>query len=183
MIIRKKFRFEGAHIVRNCTSQRCRENIHGHSYEVEVFVKSDSLDHGFMVMDFILLSKTGEFIHSFDHSYTLWDKEIEEVKNAVYRINKRVAEIPVSPSAEGYALLFLYVIDKIISNTQFINGEGNVRLQSVRVHETQSGYAEAFREDLALVGFDLSNILFSKGIKDEWKDKEWWEKLKEICKS
>ena len=180
MIIRKKFRFEGAHIVRNCTSQRCRENIHGHSYEVEVFVKSDSLDQGFMVMDFILLNKTGEFIHSFDHSYTLWDKEVDEVKSAVYRINNRVAEIPISPSAEGYALLFLFVLDKIIANTQFVNGEGNVRLHSVRVHETQSGYAEAFREDLALVNFSLKNILFSRGIKDEWKDKEWWDKFKEI---
>ena len=181
MIIRKKFRFEGAHIVRNCTSQRCRENIHGHSYEVEVFVKSDSLDRGFMVLDFILLNKTGDFIHSFDHSYTLWEKEDEEVKDAVYRINTRVAEIPISPSAEGYALMFLFVIDKIITNAHFVNGEGNVRLNSVRVHETQSGYAEAFREDLALVDFKLNDILFSNGIKDEWKDKEWWNKLKEIA--
>lgn len=180
MIIRKKFRFEGAHIVRNCTSQRCRENIHGHSYEVEVFVKSDALDQGFMVMDFILLNKTGEFIHSFDHSYTLWDKETEDVKEAIYKINKRVAEIPVSPSAEGYALLFLYVIDKIIANTRFVNGEGQVILHSVRVHETQSGYAEAFREDLSLVNFNLNNILFSKGIKEEWKDKEWWDRFKAI---
>lgn len=46
MIIRKQFKFEGAHIVRNCTSQRCRENIHGHSYIVEVFITSDKLDHG-----------------------------------------------------------------------------------------------------------------------------------------
>ena len=180
MIIRKKFRFEGAHIVRNCTSKRCRENIHGHSYDVEVLVKSDSLDKGYMVMDFILLNKAGEFIHSFDHSYTLWDKETPEVKDAVYRINTRVAEIPVSPSAEGYALLFLYVTDKIIASTNFRNGEGNVQLHSVRVHETQSGYAEAFREDLAMVNFDLNSIFFSKGIKDEWKDKDWWDKLKEI---
>lgn len=180
MIIRKKFRFEGAHIVRNCTSKRCRENIHGHSYEVEVFVKSDALDRGFMVLDFILLNKSGEFIHSFDHSYTLWDKEDSDVKDAIYRINTRVAEIPVSPSAEGYALLFLYVIDKIIANTHFVNGEGNVMLNSVRVHETQSGYAEAFREDLNLVDFNLRNVMFSKGIKEEWKDKEWWDKLIEI---
>lgn len=180
MIIRKKFRFEGAHIVRNCTSRRCRENIHGHSYEVEVFVKSDSLDKGFMVMDFILLNKTGEFIHSFDHSYTLWNKETKEVKEAVYSINSRVAEVPVSPSAEGYALLFLYTIDKIIRNVDFRNGEGNVILYSVRVHETQSGYAEAFREDLALVNFNLKDILFSKGIKDKWKDAEWWERLNAI---
>ena len=81
------------------------------------------------------------------------------------------------PSAEGYALLFLFVIDKIIANAHFVNGEGNVRLNSVRVHETQSGYAEAFREDLALVDFTLDDILFSYGIKDEWKDKEWWDKL------
>ncbi len=179
MIIRKKFRFEGAHIVRNCTSKRCRENIHGHSYEVEVFVKSDSLDNGFMVMDFILLNKAGEFIHSFDHSYTLWNKENEDVKKAVYRLNTRIAEVPVSPSAEGYALLFLYVLDKIIFNMDFRNGEGNVILHSVRVHETQSGFAEAFREDLGLVNFNLSDIHFSKGIMDEWKDPIWWEQLNE----
>ena len=129
MIIRKKFRFEGAHIVRNCTSKRCRENIHGHSYEVEVFLKSDQLDNGFMVMDFVLLNNAAEFIHSFDHSYTLWEKEADEVKEAIYRINTRVAEIPVSPSAEGYALLFYFVINLIISKTMLVNGEGNVKLQ------------------------------------------------------
>lgn len=181
MIIRKKFRFEGAHIVRNCTSRRCKENIHGHSYEVEIFVKSDTLDKGFMVLDFILLNEAGEFIHSFDHSYTLWDKEPKEVKEAIYSINTRIAEIPVSPTAEGYALLFLYAIDKIIANINFRNGEGNVKLHSVRVHETKSGYAEALREDLALVNFAMKDIFFSKGIKDEWKEREWWERLNEIA--
>jgi len=177
MIIRKKFRFEGAHIVRNCTSQRCRENIHGHSYEVEVFIKSDQLDNGFMVMDFVLLNHVAEFIHSFDHSYTLWDKEADEVKDAMYHINTRVAEIPVSPSAEGYALLFFFVIDRIISNIKLFNGEGNVRLNAVRVHETQSGYAEASTEDLKLVCFTMNDIKFNEGITKEWKDKVWWNQI------
>jgi 6-pyruvoyltetrahydropterin/6-carboxytetrahydropterin synthase len=177
MIIRKKFRFEGAHIVRNCTSQRCRENIHGHSYEVEVFLKSDRLDNGFMVMDFVLLNNVAEFIHSFDHSYTLWDKEADEVKEAIYRINSRVAEIPVSPSAEGYALLFFYVIGHIISRIRLINGEGNVQLNAVRVHETLSGYAEASAEDMELISFTLNDILFNDGIKREWKDKTWWNQI------
>jgi len=180
MIIRKKFRFEGAHIVRNCTSQRCRENIHGHSYEVEVFVKSDQLDNGFMVMDFVLLNNVAEFIHSFDHSYTLWEKEEDEVKEAIYRINTRVAEIPVSPSAEGYALLFFFVINLIISKTRFVNGEGNVILHAVRVHETLSGYAEASAEDLSLVRFNLKDIKFNDGIKREWKDKVWWDQIGEF---
>jgi 6-pyruvoyltetrahydropterin/6-carboxytetrahydropterin synthase len=178
MIIRKTFHFEGAHIVRNCSSVRCRENIHGHSYEVEVFLKSDKLDKGYMVMDFILLDKVSEFIHCFDHSYSLWDKEKTDIKEAVYKINYRIAEIPVSPSAEGYALMFFYVIDKIIKNTSFRNDEGNVQLHSVRVHETKSGYAEAFREDHNLVNFTLDDILFSEGIKKEWKS-PWWENLKE----
>lgn len=180
MIIRKKFRFEGAHIVRNCTSQRCRENIHGHSYEVEVFLKSDQLDNGFMVMDFVLLNTVAEFIHSFDHSYTLWDKESDEVKEAIYRINNRVAEIPVSPSAEGYALLLFFVINRIILKTKFVNGEGNVKLHAVRVHETQSGYAEASAEDLNLVRFALQDVKFNDGIKREWKDKTWWNHIGEF---
>ena len=180
MIIRKKFRFEGAHIVRNCTSQRCRENIHGHSYEVEVFLKSDQLDNGFMVMDFVLLNNVAEFIHSFDHSYTLWDREAGEVKDAIYHINTRVAEIPVSPSAEGYALLFFFVINLIISKTILVNGEGNVKLHAVRVHETQSGYAEASAEDLNLVRFTIQNIKFNDGIKREWKNKSWWNQIEEF---
>lgn len=178
MIIRKQFKFEGAHIVRNCSSQRCRENIHGHSYIVEVFITSDKLDDGFMVMDFCRLNHVKEFIESFDHTYSLWGQENEELKEFVYRYNRRVAEIPVSPSAEGYALMFLYAIDQILQHTPHINGEGNVLLHSVRVHETATGYAEAFREDLQLVNFKIKDIRFSEGITEEWKSSQWWDKLK-----
>ncbi len=178
MIIRKLFKFEGAHIVRNCSSQRCRENIHGHSYLVEVFISSDKLDKGYMVMDFVLLDKVKELIDSFDHSYSLWNTENKDLKDFVYKYNSRVAEIPVSPSAEGYALMFLYVIDKILENTEKLNDEGNVILSSVRVHETSTGYAEAFREDLGLVDFNLDDIIFSEAIQLEWREIEWWNNLK-----
>lgn len=177
MIIRKLFKFEGAHIVRNCSSKHCRENIHGHSYIVEVFLTSDQLDNGYMIMDFCRLDKVKQFIESFDHSYSLWNQETQEFKEFIYRYNKRVAEIPVSPSAEGYALMFLYVIDQILQNTSPANGESNVRLSSVRVHETATGYAEAFREDLSLVHFKSCDIHFSKGVTEEWKEQEWWNQL------
>lgn len=170
MIIRKQFKFEGAHIVRNCSSQRCKENIHGHSYIVEVFITSDRLDQGYMIMDFCRLDKVKEFIESFDHAYSLWNQENQEFKNFISRYNRRIAEIPVSPSAEGYALLFFYVIDQILQYTEKINGEGHVLLHSVRVHETATGYAEAFREDLGLVHFQLKDMLFSSGIISEWKN-------------
>jgi len=182
MIIRKLFKFEGAHIVRNCSSQRCRENIHGHSYLVEVFISSDKLDKGYMVMDFVLLDKVKGLVDSFDHSYSLWNTENKELKDFVYKYNSRVAEIPVSPSAEGYALMLLYVIDKIIDNTEMENEEGNVTLFSVRVHETSTGYAEAFRDDLKLVDFNLDDILFSDAVKSEWSEIEWWNELKQGVK-
>ena len=174
MVIRKLFKFEGAHIVRNCSSHRCRENIHGHSYIVEVFITSDKLDRGYMVMDFVLLDKVKELVDSFDHTYSLWQEESDELKTFVYKYNRRVAEIPVSPSAEGYALLFLYLIDKILQNTEHKNGEGNVQLSSVRVHETATGYAE----DLKLVNFNVHNIRFSEAIREEWKNDQWWEGIK-----
>lgn len=174
MLIRKQFKFEGAHIVRNCYSQRCRENIHGHSYIVEVFIHSDRLDQGYMVMDFGRLDRVKAFIESFDHTYALWNQEQEELKHFIYRYNRRVAEIPVSPSAEGFALLFFYVIDKILQATPRINGEGNRRLSSVRVHETATGYAEAFREDLKLADFGLEDLHFSAAIQEDWTDRDWW---------
>lgn len=161
MIIRKLFRFEGAHLVRNCTSERCRENIHGHSYIVEVFITSDRLDKGCMVMDFSRLARVKEFIDRFDHTYSLWKEEDETFKTFIRKYNKRVAELPVSPSSEGFALLFFYAIDRILQDMEPVNGEGQVRLHSVRVHETATGYAEAFREDLAWVDFTLEDIRFS----------------------
>jgi 6-pyruvoyltetrahydropterin/6-carboxytetrahydropterin synthase len=177
MIIRKQFKFEGAHIVRNCSSLRCRENIHGHSYIVEVFISSNKLDKGYMVMDFTLLDKVKELVDSFDHSYSLWDVEDEELKSFVYKYNSRVVEMPVSPSAEGYALLLAYVTDMIIKNTERANDEGDVRLQSVRVHETATGYAEAFVDDFHMVDFTLDELRFSEAIESEWKDKKWWKDL------
>lgn len=178
MIIRKLFKFEGSHIVRNCSSDHCKQNIHGHSYQVEVFIHSDKLDHGYMAVDFILLDKMKWFIESFDHSYSLWNKEDNAFKNFIYQYNRRIAEIPVSPSAEGYALMFFIVCDAILKNTRFSNGEGNIKLSSVRVHETQTGYAEVFQEDVHLIDFSLDDILFSEGIVVEWKNTDWFNQLK-----
>ena len=161
MVIRKLFKFEGAHIVRRCSSEKCRENIHGHSYVVEVFITSDKLDNGFMLMDFCRLERVKRFIESFDHTYSLWRGEEEDFKAFIYKYNERVAELPVSPSAEGYALLFFYAIDQILQGMEPVNGEGHVQLLAVRVHETATGYAEASREDLAWVHFTLEDIKFS----------------------
>jgi len=178
MIIRKLFKFEGAHIVRDCSSDRCKKSLHGHSYVVEIFFTSNQLDNGQMIVDFGLLKGTiKDFIDSFDHCYSAWKKESEEFLTFITDQSERYVIMPVSPSAEMYSLMFFYVVDQIVQNTIFNNGEGDVQLHSVRVHETDTGYAESFREDLKWWKWDLEDILISQAIKNEWKDSNMWERL------
>jgi len=184
MLIRKLFKFEGAHIVRDCSSERCKKSIHGHSYKVEVFFTSNGLDNGQMVMDFGLMKGTiKDLIDSFDHAYSMWDREKEDFKEFMKDNSCRWIQMPVSPSAEQYSLMLLYIIDKIVQSTHFTNGEKDVEVYSVRVHETDTGYAESFRNDLQWVTYALEDIKFSQGIKDEWHDPEMYEKLKRAVKN
>lgn len=182
MIIRKLFKFEGAHIVRDCSSDRCKKSIHGHSYIVEVKFKSSLLDNAGMVVDFGLLKGTvRDTVDAFDHAYSLWTKEKNDYKTFVKSHSDRWIEMPCSPTAEMYAVMFYAIINKIIKKTQFNNGEKDVELLSVRVHETDTGWAEADQNDYINIwlrgGYSINNIVFSDGIKKEWKDPQMWEKL------
>ncbi len=178
MIIRKKFKFEGAHIVRDCSSDRCKKSLHGHSYVVEVFLSSNKLDFGHMIYDFGLTKGTiKDVIDSFDHAYAMWNKESEEYQTFIKKNSDRYVILPVSPSAECFALTFLFIIDKVLKATQMNNGEGEVFVHSVRVHETETGYAEAFQDDLKWFDFELNDIYFSEAIQQEWKDQEMYTNL------
>ena len=178
MIIRKLFKFNGQHIVRNCSSIRCKESIHSHSYKVEVFFTSEGLDNGQMVMDFGLMKGTiKDLIDSFDHAYSMWNKESDEFKDFIFNNSERWIEMPVSPSAEAYSLMLLFIIDEIVQATEFNNGEQEVQVVSVRVHETDTGYAESFRDDLKQWNFQLREVVFSDGVTREWNDPEMYNKL------
>jgi len=185
MIIRKKFKFEAAHIVRNCSSERCKFSIHGHSYIVEVFFEGNQLDNGGMIMDFGLMKDNiKDFIDSFDHCYQYWNKETKDFIKFIHNNSARWIEMPISPSAENYSLMFLYVIDQMVRATEFRNGEGKVTVSSVRVHETDTGYAEAFQSDLQNYDFmkniNINDIVLSDYVIREWKIPENWLKLKEF---
>ncbi len=165
MIIRKKYKFESAHIVRNCSSIRCSESIHGHSYIVEVFIKSNHLDNGQMVYDFGLMTPIKNFIDRFDHSYVFWKDESSDFKKFIRLFSDRWIEMPLSPTAECFSLIFFKFIDEILNNTKFKNGEKRVELHSVRVHETATGYAECFKNDMHLINkYETEDIKFSESI-------------------
>lgn len=181
MIIRKLFKFENAHIVRNCTSKRCSQSIHGHSYKVELLFKSDNLDRGQMVYDFGLTKLTiKELIDSFDHAITLWGEDNPEYLKDMKKWSRRWIEIPVNPSAEQFSRIFFIIIDKVLNQTIMVNEEKNVTIESIIVHETDTGYAKCDRNDAydeRLGKIDLEKIIFSDGVKEEWSDPFMWDKL------
>jgi 6-pyruvoyltetrahydropterin/6-carboxytetrahydropterin synthase len=181
MIIRKLFKFENAHIVRNCSTQRCSENIHGHSYKVEVLLESNYLDSGQMVYDFGLMKRTiKELIEAFDHSIALWSGDDEVYIRDMKRHSARWVELPVSPSAEQFSRVIYLMVERVLACTGMRNGERDVRLHSIIVHETETGYAQGFGEDAhsKLMGeILLEEIRFSEQVMAEWSDGEIWSKL------
>lgn len=181
MIIRKLFKFENAHIVRNCSTRRCSENIHGHSYKVEVLLESNYLDHGQMVYDFGLTKRyIKELIDAFDHSITLWSGDDPDYIAAMKNYSTRWVELPVSPSAEQFARVIYLLTERVLECTGMVNGERNVVLHSIIVHETDTGYAQGFKEDAysELMGrIALEDICFSEQVQNEWSDPELWGKL------
>ncbi|NOQ30999.1 MAG: 6-carboxytetrahydropterin synthase QueD [Helicobacteraceae bacterium] len=183
MIIRKLFKFENAHIVRGCSSVKCRESIHGHSYKVELLFESNFLDHGAMVYDFGLMKQNiKDLIESFDHAITIWSGDNSEYIESMKKHSSRYVVLPVSPSAEQFSRVIFILVDSLLKLTTTINGEKDVKLHSVIVHETQSGYAQGFREDAYsknMGEIELENIEFSQEVINSWSNKELFENIKE----
>jgi len=181
MLIRKLFKFENAHIVRDCTTQRCSENIHGHSYKIEVLLESNYLDDGQMVYDFGLTKRyIKELIDSFDHAITLWSRDDTKYVEAMKTYSNRWVELPVSPSAEQFSRVIYLLVERVLACTDMQNGEREVKLHSIIVHETETGYAQGFKEDAhsKLMGLvELEDIVFSPQVQSEWSDTALWEKL------
>ncbi len=62
-----------------------------------------------------------------------------------------------------------------------VRGEKEVKLHSVIVHETDTGYAQGFHEDAyskAMGAIELEKIVFSDEVVNGWHDKELFAKIK-----
>ncbi len=76
-------------------------------------------------------------------------------------------------------MIFL-LVERVLACTKMQNGEREVTLHSIIVHETETGYAQGFKEDAhsELMGkILLEDILFSEQVMQEWSDSDLWEKL------
>ena len=182
MIIRKLFKFENAHIVRGCSSVKCRSSLHGHSYKVEILFESNFLDNGQMVYDFGLMKQNMKaLVESFDHAITLWSGDSKEYIADMKKHSSRWVQLPVSPSAEQFSRVIFVMIDALLALTCKVNGENEVKLYSVIVHETDTGYAQCFRDDAYSVqmGYiELEDIIFSDEVKEGFGYANLFEDIK-----
>ena len=174
MIIRKEFRVESSHVVRNCTSHRCSHSVHGHSAVIEVMLEGTKLDNAGMLYDFGLMKSTiKQFIDSSDHCHLIWSKDLEEYKEFFKKTNDRWIELPFNPSAENLSMYYMRGIQNIINHTIMKNGEDpGLKVKGVRYHETTTGWAECGINDINILWSPEWNnkIVYSDGVVRDWSD-------------
>jgi 6-pyruvoyltetrahydropterin/6-carboxytetrahydropterin synthase len=136
MKITKQFRSETAHIVRNAFSERCRFNVHGHSYLYEVSIAGEIEEPSGMVLDFKQLEPIKTFIDQFDHCMVLWDGE-QDLFKEFFKLNfKRVIIMKKNPTAEN----MVCVISRFVSQW-LADAHPDCYLENIRIWETITGSA------------------------------------------
>ena len=134
--IRKMFKFEAAHMLASSYSKCCQQ-LHGHSYKLEVFLTSSKLNNDGMVIDFgELKNQLAGFFDLIDHACFL-----PRSKKKMFRFPPQghIFLCKDIPTAENMAEEFFHVIKLGLKLKK------GIKLEKVRVHETDTGYAEYWK--------------------------------------
>lgn len=156
----KTFGFEAAHQLEHAYTKECHECVHGHSYEVELYLISDRLDNDRMVLDFgCLKGFKDEVMARWDHGVLFHENKrryIEPLIGVIWK-KEKVTFLDVNPTAESmarilYRSLYDYLRERgMLSQTTRDSKQANfgiITVEKVRVRETSTGWAEY--EPLAL---------------------------------
>lgn len=136
--ISKTFSFECSHRLLNSYTKAC-QNIHGHSYKVEVFLKRDStkvlLSNQSTVVDFTKIKEIfkDQIEKEMDHKILLQDGDplINYIPhNQIYIMKDQ--RVPTAECLAVEIFQILYESDQEISSC----------LEKVRVYETETSWAE-----------------------------------------
>lgn len=141
----KEFSFEMAHVLSGYDGL-CR-NVHGHSYRLFVTVKGEpeqdekSPKYG-MVMDFSVLKSIvkEEIVDRLDHAMLVRRNTPQAMQ--LKGIAERIYEVDYQPTCENMVIEFATKIRARLPQ--------NVKLHSVKLHETATSFAEWYAEDEAL---------------------------------
>ena len=142
--ITKIFHFEMAHALDGYDGL-CR-NIHGHSYKLHVTLSgrlsadTTSPKKG-MLMDFsdvkTMVQET--IINQYDHALLLNRQTDSEVIDVLKRHYQKIVTVDYQPTSELLLIHFAETLQDVLPP--------NIKLYSLRLHETETSYAEWFAED------------------------------------
>jgi 6-pyruvoyltetrahydropterin/6-carboxytetrahydropterin synthase len=143
--ITKQFGFEAGHALHGYDG-KCK-NVHGHSYKLWVTVigspieDSNHVKNG-MVIDFTDLKKIvkEEIVDEFDHA-TVFNQTSPhlELANQLKSHGHHVILVDYQPTSENMVIDFSERISKRLPE--------NIKLFSLKLHETESSFAEWFASD------------------------------------
>ncbi len=140
----KEFGFETAHSLLGYDGL-CK-NIHGHSYKLFVTVIGEPINDNQnvkngMVMDFGDLKRIvkQEIVDVFDHAYAVNKAENIEKLKMLGKIFERFIVCEEQPTCENMVIHFAEKIKKHLPE--------NIRLFSIKLHETATSYAEWYASD------------------------------------
>lgn len=142
--VTKKFTFDMAHALYGYDGP-CK-NIHGHTYVLYVTLKGKVLDKdnhpkNGMVIDFTDFKKivNEQIIQVFDHSLVLNLNSPHAQLSELHSNFEKINYVPYQPSCENLIIDFLKRINLKLS--------GNVVINSLKLEETPTSYAEWYLED------------------------------------
>lgn len=137
--IRKKFKFEYAHQLNDAFSSCCSETIHGHSAILELFFISETLDGTGMIVDFGRIKELfKDYINEWDHSLIMPSDMDEKYIKCLSEHNQKLMIVPYNPTAENLARNMFIYLSNVLKNIEV----KSYKLEKVRFHETDTGWAE-----------------------------------------
>ena len=138
ILLTKHFDFEMAHALMGYPG-KCR-NIHGHSYKMEVTVTGEMQPDTGMVMDFKALKDLVNevIVNKLDHALVLSDSVDAHLVETLCAHYDKIVLFPFQPSTEKMLEHFATLLRPHLP--------ANVRLYSIRLHETDTSFAE-WREE------------------------------------
>ncbi len=142
--IRKQFKFEMAHQLWDSYSAACHENLHGHSYVLELYIQSKELDHTGMVVDFgEIKDVVKDYVDQWDHSLTMPSMFPKEYLDMLAKFTKKFRITSYNPTAEHMSEDMFNTLSKNLNDYQKEKfGEIRWEVIKVRLHETTTGWAE-----------------------------------------
>ena len=144
--IRKQFKFEMAHQLKDSYSAACHENLHGHSYLLELYFTSEDVDKDGMVVDFGEVKDIiGNYVNEWDHSLTMPIFFSKSYLNMLKKYTKKFRIMLCNPTAENMAKNMYQNINILLNEYAMKQKRTlNFKLSKVRLHETTTGWAEYY---------------------------------------